>query len=326
MTWLMAALAATAAVGALSAEPPSTWNCPLLQNTSLAPGAWWTTLNCTGRVPRLDGLGFATVGPVLVNLAHAVQKQKGPLRLRPAVATTALGLAKLHELAASVARPDFTPLAGVNGGYFFEVNRDDFFDDVCFGKVRKDAQANVSDADANAGIGDSITILNGTYASHNCDKAGNSKPAAAVLDYPPHFVKLDRGEKLPAGVRWAIGAGPNLVSRNPGGTSVIDIEGDNVNIVEHASNTAIALKGSVMMLVTFDGEDGCTEYKPTCGVDSRQFAHFLLDHLRVDTAMEMDQGGSTAMWVKGQASGTNGIVTNPTVAERELFNGVFIGV
>ena len=55
-------------------------------------------------------------------------------------------------------------------------------------------------------------------------------------------------------------------------------------------------------------------------MDSRQFAHFLLDYLRVDTAMEMDQGGSTAMWVKGQASGTNGIVTNPTVAERELFN------
>ena len=105
---MMAALSATAAVGALSAEPPSTWNCPVLQNTSLVPGAWWTTLNCTGRVPRLDRLGFATVGPVLVNLAHAVMTPSGPLRLRPAVATTALGLAKLHELAASVARPDFT--------------------------------------------------------------------------------------------------------------------------------------------------------------------------------------------------------------------------
>ena len=99
MTWLMAALAATAAVGALSAEPPSTWNCPLLQNTSLAPGAWWTTLNCTGRVPRLDGLGFATVGPVLVNLAHAVMTPSGPLRLRPAVAPTALGLANHRDMA-----------------------------------------------------------------------------------------------------------------------------------------------------------------------------------------------------------------------------------
>ena len=50
----------------------------------------------------------------------------------------------------------------MNGGYSFEVNRDDFSDDVCFGKVRKDeskdAQANVSYADANAGIGDSITV------------------------------------------------------------------------------------------------------------------------------------------------------------------------
>ena len=32
----------------------------------------------------------------------------GPVRLRPSVATTALGLAKLHELAATAATPDFT--------------------------------------------------------------------------------------------------------------------------------------------------------------------------------------------------------------------------
>lgn len=52
-------------------------------------------------------------------------------------------------------------------------------------------------------------------------------------------------------------------------------------------------------LVAFDGEDGCTEYKPTCGVDSRQFALFLLDYMKVETAMELDQGGSTAMCTLG---------------------------
>jgi len=170
---------------------------------------------------------------------------------------------------------------------------------------------------------------------------GQLKPVAAVLDCPPRFAKLGRGEQLPSGVQWAIGAGPNLVSVNATtGASYVDIEGDNVNIVEHASNTALALRAPPsggagagagadataveMMFVTFDGEDNCTEYKPTCGVDSRQFAAFLLDYLEVNTAMEMDQGGSTAMWVKGQPR--DGIVSNPTVAERELFNGVFLGV
>ena len=52
------------------------------------------------------------------------------------------------------------------------------------------------------------------YLSSNCDKFGNSEPVAAVLDYPPHFVQLKRAGRLPPGVQYAIGAGPNLVSRN----------------------------------------------------------------------------------------------------------------
>ena len=46
-------------------------------------------------------------------------------------------------------------------------------------QVRSDALHNVSMTDPNAGIGDSITIIGGAYRSSNCDKDGNSKPAAA---------------------------------------------------------------------------------------------------------------------------------------------------
>ena len=80
--------------------------------------------------------------------------------------------------------------------------------------------------------------------------------------------------------------------RLPGtGISYVDIRGDNINILEHASNTALALRGDEFMLVTTDGEHGCTEGKPTCGVDDHQLAAFLIDYLHVDTAMSMDQGG-----------------------------------
>ena len=142
-------------------------------------------------------------------------------------------------------------------------------------------------------------------------------------------MKLKRAGRLPAGVEWAIGAGPNLVSRNASsGVSRIDIEGDNINILERASNTALAIRShgdtaSEFLLVTFDGVDGCVEYGK-CGVNAWQFAAFLLDYLKVDSAMNMDQGGSTAMWIKGQPA--SGIVSNPGVAERLLFNGVFLGV
>ncbi len=270
-------------------------------------------------------LGKKDVGPIVVNTVHAViSNRSGSPRLRPAIARTTLGLAKLHELAATAEEAGFVPLAGVNGGYFFEVNRGNFFDDVCWGKRREDALRNASLTDPNAGIGDGLTVLNGTYVSSNCDKLGNSKPVAAVLDYPPRFIQLERAERLPAGVQWAIAAGPNLVSRDPtSGKSYVSIEGDNVNILERASNTAIALRDDVAMLVTFDGVDGCVEYG-ACGVNSHQLAAYLLDYVHVDSAMEMDQGGSTAMWVRGQPN--DGVVSNPGKGEREIFNGLFIGV
>jgi hypothetical protein len=310
----------------LSGEPVSTWHCNLVSNTSLAQSVSWTKLNCTGDVHREPPFpGSLRVGPVIVNIASAELSQApSSPKLRPAIARTALGLAPLHELAATAETPEFKPLAGVNGGYFFEVNRDDFVDDVCWGKLRRDALHNVSLSDPNAGIGDGLTIMEGRYVSSNCDKHGNSKPVAAVLDYPPHFVKLERAGRLPDGVVWAIAAGPNLVSRNASsGISSIDIEGDNINILGHASSTALAIRGREFLLVTVDAICESVEYKPTCGVDAWQFAAFLLDHMGVDSAMRMDGGGSTAMWVAGQPS--EGIVSNPGRGERQIFNGIFIG-
>jgi hypothetical protein len=98
------------------------------------------------------------------------------------------------------------------------------------------------------GTGDSLTVVGGKYLSSNCDKVGNSKPVAIVLDAPmAHIKHLDRGGRLGPGVQTAIGAGPNLVSFNKTtGSSFVDIYGDNINIVEHASNTAVALRHDSM--------------------------------------------------------------------------------
>lgn len=102
-----------------------TWSCVLLSNMTLAEGVWWTKQNCTGTVPEaLD----PHVGPIIVNIGHAALSTTSasvanPPMIRPGVARTPLGLAKLHDIAAntSVEVPGFKPLIGVNGGYFFEV-------------------------------------------------------------------------------------------------------------------------------------------------------------------------------------------------------------
>jgi len=312
------------------AERHGMWTCTVLSSKTLAPNVQWVKRNCTGVVNRAKPFpGASHIGPVIVNVASALlSPHPDSPKLRPQIALTSMGLAKLHELAANATQggpAGFRPVAGVNGGYFFEVNRMDFLDDVCFGKLRRDALRNVSLADPNAGIGDGLTIMNGQYKSSNCDKAGNSKPVVALLDYPPRFMKLARAERAPQGTQWAIAAGPNLVSRDAStNISHVDIEGDNVNIIEHASNTGLAIRGDEFMLVAVDGMDGCVEYKPTCGVNAWQFASFMLDYLQAESAMEMDQGGSTAMWIEGQPN--KGIVSNPGVHERPLFNGLFIGV
>ena len=123
---------------------------------------------------------------------------------------------------------------------------------------------------------------------------------------------------------WPADPPPTPPSPPPPDASPAPVGGGGVGGAGAGAGAGADATAVEMMFVTFDGEDNCTEYKPTCGVDSRQFAAFLLDYLEVNTAMEMDQGGSTAMWVKGQPR--DGIVSNPTVAERELFNGVFLGV
>ena len=55
---------------------------------------------------------------------------------------------------------------------------------------------------------------------------------------------LHRGEQVADAVQTAIGAGPNLVSFDASqGSSYVDIpsDDDNINILEHAANSAVGL-------------------------------------------------------------------------------------
>merc|ERR1712037_459511 len=100
-------------------------------------------------------------------------------------------------------------------------------------------------ADPNAGVSDNVIMRDGIVLGSNCNKLLNSRPTALVLrdtnGTVPRIEVMKRGGHLSPSVLDAIGAGPNLVSSHLGGKPRVDIRGHNVNILEHASNTAVAL-------------------------------------------------------------------------------------
>lgn len=174
-------------------------------------------------------------------------------------------------------------IAGINGGYFWRVDISGVWvDDVCWGKTRSDANSPVSTENANAGIGDGLVKVDGKVISNNCNCPGYSRPAVLVLDDAnSHIEVLHRGETVAPEVQNAIAAGPNLVSFNVSdGTSFIDIpaDDDNINILEHAANTAVGVqlvqekgvtKATKIFLVTTDGSDECGPKDITCGLNSK---------------------------------------------------------
>lgn len=86
---------------------------------------------------------------------------------------------------------------------------------------------------------------------------------------------LHRGEPVADSIQSAIGAGPNLVSFDAStGTSYVDIpsDDDNINILEHAANSAVGLvlsKNQVTLVVTVHywfNKKYCVTVRRMCGV------------------------------------------------------------
>jgi hypothetical protein len=104
----------------------------------------------------------------------------------------------------------------------------------------------------------------------NCEDPGYARPAALVCDGANSSIIVQhRGELLPPDTAFAIAAGPNLVSGGGSSSPYVDIPLDdfNVNIWEHASNTAGARAAAItrallasrdLCVVGLVGEGGST--------------------------------------------------------------------
>jgi len=311
------------------------WSCVVVQDDlPLTPSntVFWRKENCT---QEADGVSK----PVAVNSLH-IDLTKGDVKIVPGYSQDAAApLIPINKIAESYG-PDAKFIAGVNGGYFWRTDITGFwFDDVCRGKTRKQAETPVDDCTAHPdnGLHDGSLIVDGKSVGCNCNNWGYSRPAlmATTEGNSEWNIKvMSRGEQAAAGVKFALAAGPNLVSYDPvTGQSKVDIPDgeDNINRFEHAAQTAVGINfasAGVANKITMVTTDGC-EYSSKCGVADPNLALLMQQHFGCQQAMSMDQGGSTTMWVRDATKNTpdqNGVVSNAGGSARNVANGLFVVV
>jgi hypothetical protein len=325
--------AAALLLAAASAAPigvRTNWTCAELSSVQLAPGARWQRLKCSG-------VGIPLFGPsdgIVVNVVVGDLSAASGLRLVPGVAAvgpSGFALDSLDRIAAAQGGGGSNILAGINAGYFYRLDVATFFDGVCIGKGASDAKQAPSLTAPNNGITDGTTVVGGKLLGSNCDCPGFSRPVILTIDgVNSRFDVLTRGAEPPEGLaKDAVGAGPNLVSANASGSYVdIPSDDDNIgNILEHAANTGVGLRptaagGVEALLVTTDGYDGCGLLNSTCGTNAFSLAYLFKDYFNATTAMAMDQGGSTTMFVAGQPD--NGIVSHSGGGARAIASALFL--
>lgn len=299
----------------------------------------WNTQNCTKGDPSISP-------PLLVINSIHVDITRSDLRVIPAIADP---VAQVQDLP-SMAAQNKKFIAGVNGGYFWRVDIDGFWrDNVCRGKLRREAEQPASDVNVNYGISDGSIKIDGVVYGNNCNCTGYSRPAVLSLDSASSNVQvLHRGENVGAETKNAIGAGPNLVSLDfETGKPYVDVpkDDDNVNKVVFEATTAVGLvqdlvvnsdgsKSTVaksLVMVTSDGSDACLPFETYCGIFSPDLGSLMKDIFACTQAMSMDQGGSTTMWIQGENESRRGIVSCSdnkgdcsSQGGRNLANGLFI--
>ena len=171
----------------------------------------------------------------------------------------------------------------------------------------------------NRGISDTLVRVKGRLLGTNCDLLGFSHPVAFVMNgTASRLVPLRRGQQLDA---------PDALANSPllvlDGRFAIPPDDLGLNRWEHSSNAALGLLGegatAELVLAVSDGHDGCPRSDPSCGIEAEPMAYFMLDVVRAQQALELDQGGSATLWVSGK-----GIVNSNKSGPRKIFSGIAI--
>ncbi len=301
------------------------WQCsaPLIQRPLNANGnIVWVKLQCQGTYPwgflkQSRDTGVLTMNIVDANLADAnilVKPAIGDANAKNAYRGTLL------EQAASYPNA----VAGINGGYFrTRLNRQD---PNCMERSSK------KPLDTPNHVGEGLLVIDSQVYSTNCDggKLSEVGRSSLIQDAITKQWRIERVQKdtVPANTLNAIGAGPGLI-QTIAGKPQIQMTWEGIwSTFEFSANAAVILakdkQGNPHMLFfTVDGID--REY----GMTSIGMTNFIYNKiptlfgLQLISAMSMDQGNSTTLFVK-KADNHIASVTGAQGKIRDVYDGLFI--
>ena len=219
-------------------------------------------------------------------------------------------------------------LAGINGGYFYNAdNNPQYHDPICSTKTYPQT----------GDLGDSILQIDGKLIASNCDTtvdgknhfsrsvfAMDTKNDMYIQEVSPDQPLSNLTNPARPNVAYAIGGGPNLVSAGADGKGFINITDEGFyHVGIKAGRTAVGItQNKHILMLTVDGKSGVS------GMTLHELADFMLNYLQVNTAMNLDGGGSTTMCVKPNHGMTNDckIVNQPSddAGPRKIYDGLFV--
>lgn len=220
-------------------------------------------------------------------------------------------------------------VAGINGSYFYNADTNtQYKDPSCPTKIYPQL----------GDLGDSLLQINHQVQSLSCDNNGDGtshlsrttfamddEGHAYITSVSPNKPLKNLKNSKESNVAYAVSGGPNLISVGADGKGFVNITDEGFDHLERkAARTAIGIsQDNHMYWVTVDGKS------PSPGMTINELANFMLHHLQVSTAMNLDGGGSTTLCINlpNPANGNNCTVVNqPSDAggARKIHDGLFI--
>lgn len=302
------------------------WQCqaPLVQQPLNNKGnIVWTKLQCQGVYPwgifKKSSTGVLVINIVDANLADGNTVVKPTLANLNPEAKDAHYRSTLVEQAARYP----TAVAGINGGYFRKKLSQR--DQNCI-KRRPNTPLDTPNH-----VGEGLLVIDRKVYSTNCNGGALSESGRSSLiqDATTKQWRIERvpHDIVPGNAVNAIGAGPGLIQTIAGKPQIqITWEGI-LSTLEFSANAAVILakdkQGNPhMLLFTVDGID--KKY----GMTSIGMTNFIYTQIptlfgvQLVSAMSMDQGNSTTMFVKNAPNSVASITGVGSV--RRIYNGLVI--
>lgn len=301
------------------------WQCQPIKEKKLTQNGsvQWSQWSCTDKKPwTLFWMTKSEWSPLMINIVDA-DLSDSHIQLLPALANTVDKDRPYIEGLSQFGREHPNFIAGVNGGYFF-VNSVGHHDQNCIWKHYPTRTT--------YDVGDGLLVINKKAYSENCGTSKTSALARATIvqgNDGKWVIKEVPANTTPSDIQNGLGAGPLLISSDETMQSKINLRWEGIlSSFEFGANTAVILAvdrkaHQHLLFFTVDGID------KRAGMRAVQMANFIytmlptLLHVQIVSAMNMDQGHSTAMYIRGEKTP---IVSkaDKSRTERPIYDALFI--